>query len=205
MDYSRFLYKPFDKKTVDTLEKQYPEFRFKVPDKQKAIDYLLLMYDIASGEVKTYSDRLYERKKYAATKAGFTLNKKGEFDEWIEDIIIGENEQFNDAVVRFVRMFGLPDLPTLVAYNEMIDHEFSSSAKVKDHAMIKTIIQNIEGLRTKIEQLERKIFSGEETENVRKSLYRLMEKQRLGLRPEEKAVEIAENRVNVDDPYYGKD
>jgi len=203
MQYSKFLYQPFSADTVKALEK-YPEFKFKVPDKQKAIDYLILLYDISSNEVKASSDRLYERKKFAALKAGFKVDKQGHFSEWVEDIIVGENDEFNDAMVRFVRFFALPDLPALTAYNEMIDHEFTSAAKEKDSKLIKVILANIDELREKIETLERKIFTGDETENVRKALYRLMEKQRLP-RPENVAQDIESRELKVSDPYNFQD
>ena len=198
-DYSRFLYKPFSEETVKLLEK-YPEFQFDVPDKQKVINYLILLYDLASSEVKNHSDRLYERKKFSALKAGFKLNKEGHFENWVEDILVGENDSFNDAMIRFVRFFALPDLPAHTAYNEMIDHEFTSAAKEKDSKIIKIIMINIDELRGKIESLERKIFTGEETENVRKALYRLMEKQRLP-RPEIIAKDIENKDLKLPDPY----
>ena len=99
-------------------------------------------------------------------------------------------------------MFGIPDLPVLTAYNEMIDREFSAAPKESDPKLRKVIMLNIEELTSKIEQLERKIFSGEETENVRKSLYRLMEKQKLGLRPEEMAVSLQDKSAAFPDPYH---
>ena len=200
MDYSRCLYDPFGKDTVQKLE-QYPEFQFECEDKAKVIAYLILMYDIASSEVRTYSDRLYERKKFAAIKAGFKLDKDGKFDEEIEKIIIGENDAFNDAVIRYVRMFGLPDLPRHTAYNEMLDKELAAAHKETDPKIRKVIRENIDELSKEIEAIERKIFTGEETENVRKSLYRLMEKQKLGLRPEDMAVAIEEKKIRVPDVY----
>lgn len=199
-DYSRFLYPPFSLETVKKLEK-YNEFGFMVPDKQKAVDYIILMYDIASIEVKTHSDNLYERKKYAAVKAGLTLGSNGKFSTWVENILVGENDQFNDAVIRFIRLFGMPDLPILIAFSQLLDNELVSAFKERDHAEIGKLRKNINELKDEVEALELKIFSGKETENVRSSLYRMIEKEKLNLRPEDKAREIAELRVSLPDPH----
>ena len=198
MNYEKFLFDPFGKDTVSKLE-QYEEFKFECDNKDKVIAYLILMYDLSSSEVKAHSDRLYERKKFAALRAGFKF-KDGVFPKDIEDIIVGENDDFNVAMIRYVRMFGLPDLPKHTAYNEMLDSELSAAAKERDYKLHKVIMDNIESLSVKIESIERKIFTGDETENVRKSLYRLMEKTRVP-RPEYMAQDIASKSLDLPDKY----
>ena len=199
MDYSKFLYDPFNKDTVSQLE-QYEEFGFQCKDKPKVVAYLILMYDINNVDFRrAYSD-LYERKHKCAITAGFEI-EDGKFAPDIEAILVGENDQFNDAMARYISLFNIPDLPAHTAFSEILAKECIVAQKEKDSKVIKDVIANINNARKNVEDCEVRIFTGIETENVRKSLYRFAQKKKLGLRPEEKAREIKEKKLNVPDIY----
>jgi|GEM_PF-2618166 len=197
-NYSKFLYQPFDQDTVTKLE-QYDEFKFNVPDKQKVIAYIIIMYDFMSDMKRLY-EGLYERKRNSAIAAGFEI-QDGKFDDWVEDILIGENDAFNDAALRYVRLFGIPDASAYMAYTEILHKQVTAAMRETDAKKLKIIQENIENAMEKVTIYERRIFSGEETESVRASLYRYAEKQRLNLRPEDKAKEIHAGKPTVKDPY----
>lgn len=201
-DYSQLIFDPFAPDTITKLE-QYEEFQFSVPDKPKMCAYIVLLYDINSDLKRNYPDNLYERKRNAALSAGFTITD-GHFPGWVEDILVGDNDKFNDAALRFVRMFGLPDMPAYLAYTEILHKQVSAALKETDEKKLKIIQENIESSRTMVAQLERKMFGGEEVESVRAALYRLAEKQRLNLRPEHKAQQIETKTLSLPDPYYDK-
>jgi hypothetical protein len=200
MDYSKFLYDPFSKDTVSQLE-QYEEFQFGCKDKSKVVAYLILMYDINNTDYRrAYSD-LYERKHKCAITAGFELDESGHFEPDIESILIGENDQFNDAMARYISLFNIPDLPAHTAFTEILAKECIAAQKEKDSKVIKDVIANINNARKNVEDCEVRIFTNIETENVRKALYRFAQKKKLGLRPEEKAREIKDKKLNVPDVY----
>jgi hypothetical protein len=201
-NYSNFLYDPFAPDTVHKLE-QYEEFQFKCPDKEKAVRYIIIMYDLASDLKKLY-EGLYERKRNAAILAGFTING-GLFDPWVEAILVGENDHANDAILRYVRLSGIPDASAYLAYTEILHKQVLAAMKETDEKKIKVIQDNIENAMEKVRTFERRIFSGDEVENVRAALYRYAEKIRLNLRPEDKASEIDRFELNVNDPYYKED
>ena len=202
-DYSQLMFDPFGTDTVNQLE-QYEEFSFKVPDKVRACAYMIIMYDPRSYMKKLYPDNFYERKLKSAIAAGFkTID--GKFEPWVEQILVGENDDFNDAELRFTRMFGIPDYPAFIVYSDILDKQFRAAKKESDPKKLQVIQANIKVAMAEVSLYERNIFGHEETENVRAALYRLAEKQRLNLRPEEKAVEIDNKALKVHDPHYPKD
>lgn len=197
-DYSKCLFDPTNKDSTRKLE-QYPEFQFKLKDKDKFISYLILVYDKNSPLFIRNADNLYMRKKDAALQAGFTLDEENHFEKYVEEVLLGENEDMNLAVLRYVRLSGIPDLPVLVKYIEMLDKEMSIKLpdKAKERADVRS---NIDTLLTKIEQLETKIFTGKETEAARETLYRLIERIRVP-RPENVASDIASKTLDLPDIY----
>lgn len=199
-DYSQLMFNPFDPGTITELEK-YEEFQFTVPDKAMAIAFLIIMYDMNSDMKKLYPDNLYERKRNSAIAAGFKI-RGGKFDKWVEDLLVGENEQFNDAILRYIRLSGIPDAPAHMVYTEILDKQLSAAMHETDPKILDSIQKNIENAMSKVAFYERKIFGGDETVSVRAALYRYAERMRLNLRPEEKAEEIEQKRLNVRDPYY---
>lgn len=203
MDNSKYLYPPFDKGTYEKLN-EFPEFvDFIIKDKNKFIDYLILCYDRGSDLFILHSDNLYFRKKEAAKLVGFKLNSEKQYDDYIEGVLVGDNENFNLCYLRYVRLFGIPDLPVLLRYIEMLDREMSTKLpdKPKDREYV---MNNIEKLRAKVEELEVRIFTGKETEAARETLYRLIERMRVP-RPENVADDIANKKVTVPDPYKFQD
>jgi hypothetical protein len=198
MDNSKCLFDPFDKETIKKLE-NYAEFQFQIKDKPKFIAYLILVYDRNSDLFLMHADNLYQRKKEAALLVGFKLDKDKHFDEHVEQVLLGENADFNLALFRYTRLSGIPDLPVLIKYLEMLDTELSIplSGKAKDRG---DVMKNIDTLRAKIEELEVRIFTGKETEAARETLYSLIEKIRAP-RPENMAEDIENKTLDLPDLY----
>lgn len=201
-DYSQLILDPFDPNTVSKLE-QYDEFKFTVPDKFKTIAYMIIMFDPKSDMKKLWPDDFYGRKRESALAAGFEMTN-GKFEKWVEELLIGENDDFNDAELRFTRMFGIPDYPAFVVYSDILDKQFRSAKKCNDEKKLKIIQENIENAMKMVALYERNIFGHAETENVRAALYRLQEKQRLNLRPEHIAELIEKKALKLKDPYAGE-
>lgn len=195
MDYSRYLYKPFDPNTLSALEAFDEVFRFKIRNKAKVIDYMILMYDHNNTELRQLYPDYYTRKRYAAVQAGFVTGKGGKLESDIEAILVGENDEFNAALIRYLLMQGIPDYPSLVALREMQARDLEDSFRPTEAKDRKQIRENLEKITSDIARLEERIFTGVETENVRKALYQYMENERVRLRPEYMAEVIKAGKV----------
>ena len=196
MDFSKFLYSPFDPNTVKELEK-FPEFQIKLPQKDKVIAFMIILWDFNNTEFRKLYPDYYTRKREAALAAGLKTANNGHFPEDIEAIITGLNEDFNIAVVRYLMMHSIPDYPALVAQKELQAKELVAAFSPSEAKDRKIIRENIDKSTEQIAQYEAKIFGGAETENVRKALYRFMEADRIRLRPEFLAEDTAKKRLNL--------
>ncbi len=201
--FSSYLYNPTDPSTPSKVEADIPEFRFECPDKDKLIAYTIYTYDPHADLLKLFPNDFNRRKHEAALLAGFKKNAQGTFDEWVEDCIIGHNDQYNAAIVAFVTKFNIADLPAFVMYREIFFSEFQAAMGAADSKGKKEAMANAEVARKQIQELERKIFTDEETINVRSALYVVAEKMKLNLRPEHMAEAIEKKQLNINDPYYG--
>ena len=195
MDYSRYLYKPFDPATLTKLESFDEVFRFKARHKAKVIDYMILMYDHNNTEFRQLYPDYFTRKRQAALLAGFPAGKDGKLESDVEAMLVGENDQFNTALVRYLLMQGIPDYPALVALREMQAQDFIAAFAPTEAKDRKQIRENLEKITSDIARLEERIFTGVETENVRKALYQYMEAERVRLRPEHMAQVIKAGKV----------
>ena len=181
---------------------KYPNLNSNAPIKACLILYTVYTYDPHADLIKMFPTDFNRRKREAALKAGFLINAEGSFDKWVEDCILGENESYNAAIVSFVTKFNMADLSAFVMYREIFFSEFLATMSAKDSASKKAAMTNAETARQQVADLERKIFTGEETVNLRSALYAAAEKLKLNLRPEEKAHEIQSKKLKVSDPYY---
>ena len=203
--FSNYLYDPSDPDVKKKVEADIPEFNFKCPDKDKLIRYTILTYDPHGDLLKLFPQDLNRRKYEAALRAGFKLNKDGVFDTWLENCMIGENDSYNSAIVAFVTRFNIADLPAFIMYREIFFSEFRAAMSATDSKSKKEAMQNAEVARKQVIELEKKLFTDEETVNVRNALYVVAEHQKLSLRPEHKAQEIEEGKLSVTDVYYRKE
>ena len=199
--FQQYKYDPSDPSTPKQVKKDIPEFNFKCPDIGKLICYTIHVYDPHSDLLKLYSTDLNRRKREAALAAGFKINDNGVFDKWVEDSIVGDNSNYNSAIVAFVTKFNIADLPAFILYREIFFSEFAAAMKATDSKDKKDAMANAETARTRMELLEKKLFTGEETANVRDALYIAAEAHKLNLRPEDKANEIESGTLSVSDPY----
>lgn len=200
--FTSYLYDPLDPNTPKKVKEEISEFNFKCKDIDKLIVYTILVYDPHADLLKLFPQDLNRRKYEAAIKAGFKLNQDKVFDKWLEDCMIGENDAYNSAIVAFVTRFNIADLPAFVMYREIFFSEFRASMSAKDSKTKKEAMNNAEVARKQINELEKKLFTDEETVGVRNALYIFSELQRLNLRPENIARLIDEKELKINDPFY---
>lgn len=202
--FDEYLYNPADPKVTAKVIKDIPEFKFKCPDIDGLIRYTIYTYDPHADLLRLFPTDFNRRKREAAIKAGFKIHE-GHFEQWVEDYIVGDNEDYNAAIVAFVIRFNVADLPAYVMYREVFFGEFLAAMNARDSKEKKEIMANAEIARIRMAELEKKLFTGDEVVNIRSQLYVLAEKMKLNLRPEEKAREIDSKQLIVNDPYFGKE
>ena len=203
-DFSRCLYDPFAKDTVERLE-QLPEFNFTFKDKAKIIAYLILVYDYNNRDWQKQFTRHIELKREAALLAGFKIGANKHFSEEVEDFIVGNNAEFNKAVIRYLYLCGIPELPALVAHRELQSAEMEAAFGTTDPKDRKIIRENIDKGTERIAEYEEKVFGGKEVENLRKELYKNIEAEKIRLRPEHIAEDISKQKLDLPDPYEFND
>jgi hypothetical protein len=188
-----FLFNPFDKKEFNKL-RQYEEF-VNIPEEYKGgsiITYIILTYDLNSDIRKEYPLRAQQRFE-AARLAGFkiTLN---EFDRDVEEILIGANYDIDKACIKYVSLFGRSDWSILTGYYWQLDWELYYIRKGQGE---KKNSDNLTVLQNNIEKCEKRLFSEEETETMRKALYDFIVKpQNVRPNPEN----MADMIENIKDP-----
>ena len=197
MDYSMYLYKPFDKKELDRL-RLIPELS-DFPD--KILNFLIIMWDFGNTEFRRLYPDYFSRKREAAIAAGIKTGSDGKFDEETEEILTGQNDDFNTGCVKYLLGFGIPDYPALIAQRELQAKELEAAFKETDPKERKVIRENIDKSTERICEYEAKIFGGMETENVRKALYKHMESEKLRLRPEHVAGDTKKGKLKIKSQY----
>ena len=190
---SKLKYDPFDPKTVKVLQ-EYDEFKqdFGV-DKQKLFAYIILMYDMGS-DLRHKIEWLNPRKKQAAELANFPKADRGNtFEPGYENVIIGGNKKANSAISRYIRLFANPKYTLLIYYQTILASEFDNlndrSAKSSDY---NKILGNIKACDAGIENCTSALFGGdEEISSIKLALYEDAERENLGLRPEDVALDLS--------------
>lgn len=195
------LYSPFNKDTVLKLAEKYEEFNFSftnLTEKRKIIGYIILVYDLHSSLRVDIHD-LFERKRAAAKLAGFKVGSGGYFEKKVEGAILGENDDVNKAIVRYILCFSNPDFSMLVSFLDMFEKANIDALKGKPTA---SKIKNLETLNKTIKRLDTAIFAGDEPTNLRKALYKKADEFKIALRPEDIAEKLETGKEGIDvNPY----
>lgn len=201
---ANYMFDPDDPGLVDKL-REYPEFRKTVKPLEyaKVFKYIILMYDFDSPYRTKITD-YYTRKRKAALDAGFKLQaKEKRFDSSVEAMLIGENDNINDMVIRYIRLFNTPDYLHYVISWELLMAEMRFALCISGPDKLKQVRENINGLTKTINELTALLFGGHETESALKALYAAMEQDRLRLRSEEVAEDLLHNELDLKvDPYH---
>ena len=99
-------------------------------------------------------------------------------------------------IIRYLVLFDDPDLVMLAAYQEIFTNLNKASFAGETS---KEIIASIEKLNDSIKEVTERIFGGKDETELRQELYKSIEEQSLGIRPEE----VAEALQSGKDPLKG--
>ena len=193
INYSKFLFDPSDSDLLVKLSR-HKEFAAKVPNKRKVVQYIILMYDKNNEEIRAEYPFYPQRKMEGARCVGLVEGKKA--TKAVEDILIGKSKEVNDMIIRYLVLFDDPDLVMLAAYQEIFTNLNKASFAGETS---KEIIASIEKLNDSIKEVTERIFGGKDETELRQELYKSIEEQSLGIRPEE----VAEALQSGKDPLKG--
>lgn len=200
--FTSFLYDPSDPNLTARVQRDIPEFNFDFPEMDKLIAYTIHVYDPHTDLLRIFPGDFNRRKVEAARLAGFEVSDNGKFQPYVEDCMVGANEQYNGAIVAFVTKFNVADLPAYVAYREVLFSEIKAAMQQTDSKSKKEALVNIQTARANLESLEKKLFTDVEVVDIRNALYVVAEKMKLSLRPESIAQQIDKKDLNIPDVYY---
>jgi len=199
LDISKFLYDPLDENLLINLAK-FTEFKANITgmSKRHVIQYIILMYDKNNDEVRAEYPFYPQRKLEVAKAVGLVTDKKA--TKKVEDMLVGKNESVNRMIVRYLTLFNDPDLLMLASYYSMYLH-LNVQSYSPDYD--KNTIVNIEKVNKSIKELTESIFGGKDETELRQELYKSIEEQSLGIRPEEiaEAIQKGEKPLKEYTPY----
>lgn len=203
-NFDGYLFDPtISDKNLEKAFSKYEEFQEEIPKSValgKLIRYIILLYDLSTEMNDVFKD-VTTRKRECAILAGFEILDTYRFDSDVEDFIIGRTEVINNMIIKYVRLFNDPDYIILVSYWNMLLHEIGTSMNlnksdgdIKESKDLKDTRINIDALNKHISELSKNIFRDDDNRNLRKALYKTMEKERLILRPEDIASQITKSK-----------
>lgn len=161
-------------------------------DTNEVIAFIALVYDQESPYRKKYAD-LDERKYRAAIEAGFELNEKNKFDEYILDIFNGNDNLINEMTVAYCKLHA----STKYSYYVMLEALFYNNLKtaVSGVDANKMKMSELKSIQTEMAIAQRELLANDGNKNIEKTLYRRINKEKIDLSPEALAIKIRKHGV----------
>ena len=172
---------------------------------EQVVKYIVCCYDKESPLVYSYKKRWAVKKRESAIYAQFPKNETGHFTEDADSIIFCQNDKINRLILRYLYLLHDRLFQTYVIYNEMYLHQSEELMRYEfaQPAHAKAAKENLDTLNKDIEELEYKIFSGEETKKMKDLLYEESSNMFNELRPERIALRLEEGLPAIDYNPYG--
>jgi hypothetical protein len=190
---SKFLFDPKDEDFEAKMTKKSNVFDLK-SNRKEWLTYICVLYDPHSylrNNIKDYITRKYE----AAIISGFKLGKDNKFDISIEDKLVSEDDDFNKVICKYVSYAYKNDLNLLELlidkYDLEIDTQHDRLGSLDNKAR-----KNLWGMKDDIEQIDVKIFGGEETVRFKKIFYEKIDHKYLQLLVDSYNFEIKKRKSN---------
>lgn len=200
IEFRGMMYNPSKVPENESVFKVFPELsKYKIFKKSPGPEldnnlvmlYVFCMYDKSTPYRGQYTDVL-KRKIEIAHDIGFKMDKKGIFEEPVEDMLKGKNTIVNCKVVEFVRIqrsFKYTYLVTIEAsyYNVMLEVMQGATKRIPD----------LRGIQEELEETMVDILNEDENPHLKDAVLRYVEEERLQLRPEDIALKLAENEQPI--------
>jgi len=198
LDRSKFLFDPLDPDLLEKLSR-HKEFTSTINhlNRTKVTQYIILMYDKNNDDVRAEIP-YYPQRKYEVAKCVGLIEGKRKPKPTVEDMLIGKNKAVNAMIIRYLTLFNDPDLIMLAAYYQIFI-ELNKQSFSGDFT--KDTIAGLEKVNSKIKELTENVYGGKDETELRAELYKSIEEQSLGIRPEEIAEKIQSGKDIFDHKY----
>lgn len=189
--------------------KEWPEFMVDYEkeillNKESILRFCLLFYQ--RSDFHNIESDIMKRKRIAAEWAGFDISG-GKFTEKVEDILLGKNTIVNMLIVRVLRLTSNSTFQQYIVFEEtrarlymkLYEDSGGKNESVKD------ILQNIETLSKKIEEMERSMLKEDRYTLIKDALYTSATKESM---PTPEAIAEARKSGTIGDiidPPYGEE
>jgi len=165
----RFIFNPKSPDFEDKLVSVNPIFNLS-RNRKKWLTYLAICYDVNS-EIRRNHPEYMQRKFLSAQIAGFKLDEQsGKFTKYVEARLLKQDEEFNKVVSEFCRKVINKDYEL---YELLID-KFNLELEKRNASgdtLDETGRKNLQAMKKDIEDLEKIIFGGEESVELKNQLY----------------------------------
>lgn len=194
LDCSVFKYDPTKDHSLRKLEESHKDFQLPLGDndpyRRRILKYIILYYDIATPLRVMFSNDL--RRKIEAYMLAFKVKKREKkLPRFIEEILIGQNWVVNTMIIRYVMLFYNDDYLRLMVFREMYGQ--ISRKKIEGEDVKPSDITTINELNSNIKSLQRSIFGGDESMQLKEALYKVIEEEHFNLQPDLIAKELAKS------------
>ena len=216
MDYSKTLINinQDDEIVISEFMNLHPDFALFIEkrddglmsvDSVKVVRYIVNCYDKESPLVHSYRKRWLIKKRESALAAGLPKKEDDRFNEESDRIIFCQSDVVNRIILKYLHLMHDRLFQTYVIYNEMYLNQSAELMRYDfaqpSHA--KAAKENLDTLGKDIEELEYKIFSGEETKKLKDLLYEESVNMFNDLRPERIAIRLEKGLPATDENPYG--
>lgn len=196
---TKFIFDPKDKDFERKMIERSDIFDLKWRRKEW-LTYIALCFDLNS-ELRRNIREDNQRKIKSAIAAGFSMDNN-KFDKRVEDTLIGLDEDFNRAVIEYIYYNFSNDYKLLYVLKESYDYAIREQGKGLSIISDKER-KNLTETKNQIEQLEKVLFGGNETINLKRNLYEGLENSGLRIRREDEMKEWEKNGLDPCNPFPG--
>ena len=205
-DYSKCKVDPSAHDFVDRFKQLHPDFQVDLELKEvkesSLFTYVVLTYDIYSPYVERYKNWAHRRRE-TARASGFKVNGTKYLKE-AEEIIVGRSDVVNKIIVRYLFLQNDLEFIKFQSYQSLYFRqiEASMSTRTLTPSELKTLKGNIDALSSEIKDLQKLIFSGDESKNLLMAIYDFAANITYDFRPEDIAEKKeSEEEIVNENPY----
>lgn len=160
-------------------------------DNRMVMLWIMCVYDKNTPYRAKYKDIL-KRKIEAAHDVGFPMQETGIFDDAVEEFMRGRNSKVNDKILEYIRLHRSFKYAYFVAIENSY---YSMLAEVMEGKTIK--IAGLKEIGNELEETLTEILNDEDNPHMKEAFLRYVEEDRLGLRPEDIALKLANDEQPV--------
>jgi hypothetical protein len=167
---------------------KHAEFSENLPlPRKKVLKYIIYFYDPGSPILEIHKDA-FRAKIKAAELAGFERNSENKFDGMVEQMIVCENPQINNAIAKYLIMTN--DI-TWQKYHVVMQVYFRASFDLLSGE--KDSLKALQDSEKELIATRNQITKRENSLKLVETLQRYYLEEKIELRPEERALRLSQN------------